>query len=63
MERYIYINYAYKDYEYVQKIIESLSRQRKRGKGGRQFVCPSFLDTGGTHFQELSENYELHAEA
>ena len=46
MERYIYINYAYEDYEYVQKIIEDIE---KTGVKGWQAVCVSFISGHRRH--------------
>ena len=40
MERYIYINYAYEDYEYVQKIIEDIE---KTGSGHRRHTLPRVI--------------------
>ena len=44
MERYIYINYAYEDYEYVQKIIEDIEKTGVKvyhGNGSEERVAGS----------------------
>ena len=50
MERYIYINYAYEDYEYVQKIIEDIEKTGVKvyhGNGSEERVAGSL---GVLHF-------------
>ena len=55
MERYIYINYAYEDYEYVQKIIEDIEKTGVKvchGNGSEervQAVCVSFISGHRRH--------------